>query len=335
MPGPLVAPLIGAGASLLGGLIGGDAAGDAAQAQVRASREAQNFAYQQYLTSLGLQEPWRASGQSALNELNSLYGYQQQPYQNATQLAQQNHTAGQAANNRMGAKEIARMLKSGMSIEQVAKLGTYAPRFAGKGAKLLAKYGVDSSELAQLQAGPWGQQQAAPATQGAGQAGPTGLSVFQASPDYQFRRDEGMRDIGNSFAARGGAFSGNALRGLTDFNSGLASGEFGNYVNRRMAMAGMGQVSAGQQQQAGQSYGYQGINNIQNQGDARASGIANQGQMWGQGLMGASTAFGNYYRNRNQNQFNPYSAVAQNNGYIDRQFPSNGGIYDEHGRINI
>lgn len=65
-------------------------------------------------------------------------------------------------------------------------------------------------------------------------------SQFQASPDYQFRRDEGMRDIGNSFAARGGAFSGNALRALTDFNSGLASGEMNQWWGRNRDLVGIG-----------------------------------------------------------------------------------------------
>src|SRR6188768_3809462 len=60
---------------------------------------------------------------------------------------------------------------------------------------------------------------------------------FQASPGYNFVRNEGQRDIGNSFAARGGAQSGNALKALAEFNSGLASGEFGNWFNRRMNLA--------------------------------------------------------------------------------------------------
>jgi len=71
---PWVAAAIGAGGSLLGGALGADAAGDAADAQARASREAQNYAYQQYLTSLGLTEPMRARGHQAMNELNSLFG---------------------------------------------------------------------------------------------------------------------------------------------------------------------------------------------------------------------------------------------------------------------
>lgn len=65
---------------------------------------------------------------------------------------------------------------------------------------------------------------------------------FYASPDYEFRRSEGLRDTGNMFNMRGGG--GNAMKGITDFASNLASGEFGNWFGRTFAQAGMGQQSA-------------------------------------------------------------------------------------------
>lgn len=106
-----------------------------------------------------------------------------------------------------------------------------------------------------------------------GVQGPGSMSRFFTSPDYQFRRDEGQRDIGNSFAARGGAASGNALRALADFNGKLASQEFGNYTERLMRMAGLGGAATNQAVNVGQNYGNAGAQLIQNQGDARASGI--------------------------------------------------------------
>jgi hypothetical protein len=116
-----------------------------------------------------------------------------------------------------------------------------------------------------------GAQQQAPSG-----AAPNGMAGFWASPDYQFRRDEGQRDIGNSFAARGGAFSGNALRGLTDFNSNLAAGEFGNYFNRLAALSGIGQAATNTGVQAGQQSAQNIGNLLSNQGAARASGIMGQ-----------------------------------------------------------
>ena len=101
-------------------------------------------------------------------------------------------------------------------------------------------------------------------------------SNFFASPDYEFRRTEGERGLENSAAARGGAFSGNALRALSDYNSNLASGEYGNWWNRQAGLAGIGQSAVNQVGAAGQAS----ANNIGQlqmaQGDARASGILGQ-----------------------------------------------------------
>lgn len=120
-------------------------------------------------------------------------------------------------------------------------------------------------------------------------------NAFTASPDYQFRRDEGMRGIENSFAARGGAASGNALRALAEFNSGLAGSEYGNWWNRTASQAGLGQTTA---QNLG-SFGSNSSANIANllgqQGDARASGIAGQTNA----LTGLLQNLGSIYNRRN------------------------------------
>lgn len=70
------------------------------------------------------------------------------------------------------------------------------------------------------------------------------FSNFFESPDYKFRFNEGMRGLENSAAARGGLLSGNFLRGATDFGQRAASQEYGNYFNRIMETARLGQNSA-------------------------------------------------------------------------------------------
>lgn len=75
------------------------------------------------------------------------------------------------------------------------------------------------------------------------------LDSFYASPDYEFRRSEGMRDIGNQFAARGGG--GNAMKALNQYNSNLAGGEFGNWFNRIFGMSEAGRGATGSTTQAG------------------------------------------------------------------------------------
>lgn len=133
---------------------------------------------------------------------------------------------------------------------------------------------------------------------------------FMASPDYAFRRSEGQRDLGNSFAARGGAFSGNALRALDQYNQSLASGEFGNWWNRQAGLAGVGQTANAQTGVLGQNTANNVANNIVGAGDARASGIQNTAAILGGG---ARNFVGNYlYRNA---PYQPYGGYSPYQGY--------------------
>lgn len=68
------------------------------------------------------------------------------------------------------------------------------------------------------------------------------MARFYESPDYQFRFREGQRALDSSAAARGALLSGAQMRALTEFGSGLASGEYGNYYNRMAGIAGLGQT---------------------------------------------------------------------------------------------
>lgn len=123
------------------------------------------------------------------------------------------------------------------------------------------------------------------------------MSQFFASPDYNFRRSEGQRDIGSSFAARGGAASGNALRALSEFNSNLASGEFGNWWNRTASQAGVGQTTAGNLGQLGANT----ANNISGILQNSATNIGNLGvagaNARASGLVGAANAQANGLNN--------------------------------------
>jgi hypothetical protein len=121
-------------------------------------------------------------------------------------------------------------------------------------------------------------------------------NAFQADPGYNFQRTEGMRGIERSFAARGGAASGNALRALAEFNNGLAAQSYGNWWNRQAGLAGVGQSSAQNLGALGSQFSSRIGNNLQNAGDARASGIVNQAanrqQMIQNGQQNAQQWFG-------------------------------------------
>jgi hypothetical protein len=140
-------------------------------------------------------------------------------------------------------------------------------------------------------------QQQAQASQG---GGTPDMSGFFQSPGYQFRRDEGTRGLERSAAARGGAFSGNALRALAEFNSGLASNEFGNYFNQLASIAGIGQTATNQTAAYGAQNAANAGRNALAAGEARASGIIGQGNAIGQGVSDLAGAYGYYSMNRNR-----------------------------------
>lgn len=105
------------------------------------------------------------------------------------------------------------------------------------------------------------------------------LAAFERSPDYQFARQEGLRGVEFSNAARGMLRSGNNLRGLTEYASGLATQNFNNYRNSLTELARIGSGAAGASGQATMA-----------QGAANASGTIGAANAW----MGGLGAIGNY-----------------------------------------
>lgn len=155
---------------------------------------------------------------------------------------------------------------------------------------------------------------------------------FQADPSYQFRKQQGMADIQSSAAASGGLLSGAALKALNEYNSNLASQEYGNAWSRDQAekqnmfnvlggnrsqdyqlfnnedtrqynqlanMAGVGQQTATQLGQFGalnaQNQGNAAIAGANAQANGLAAGAAAQGKGWTNLLsMGAQAMGGKF-----------------------------------------
>lgn len=296
---PVTGMAIAQGASALLGAFG---ANEAANAQERAARQQQEIARRNMLMGLGISEPLRSTGYQALDEINRMFGYTSAPYSTGAELAR---TA-----TPITYKNVAKYIKQGASLDDIAQMGTLgAP--GKKGLKRLMRAGLTMADIQRLQAGVKSSA-ATPATPSE-TAAPTGLAAFQASPDYQFRRDEGTRAIGNSFAARGGAASGNALRALSEFNSNLAAGEFDNWFNRRMRLAGGGDTAA---QQTATTYSNQAGAAAQNVGDARASGVLGVTNALGQGVQGIGDMYiwNRYLQSRPAGQTPPYSPYGPYSG---------------------
>ena len=101
------------------------------------------------------------------------------------------------------------------------------------------------------------------------------MQDFQASPDYDFVRDEGFKALMRQDAARGGLISGGSLKAAQRYGQQLASQEFDNAFNRYQinranqlnplqSMMGAGQTSVNALGNTSQAYGSAAGNVAQN-----------------------------------------------------------------------
>lgn len=266
-------------ASVGGAAIGGIGDNAASQAQRAAANQQARMQRQNLLMGLQLNEPARAIGYGADADLARQFGYDLPAYQSNNSLM--------ATMNPLTTKQVKGMVKNGMSVDQIGQVGTYAGQLDAKSIKRLTRLGLSPDQIQQLST------RQSSSTGGVNQANtPSAGQSFVDSPDYQWRINEGQRNIGNTFAARGGAASGNALRALSQFNQGIAGQELDNWFNRRMRMAGRGD-QANQNIQSGSNTYTNGYNNAQQAaGDARASGVLGVAGAIQGGLSGVMGSFG-------------------------------------------
>ena len=111
-------------------------------------------------------------------------------------------------------------------------------------------------------------------------------SKFFTSPGYQFRFDEGQRALEQSAAGRGGLFSGDVGRELSQYGHGQATQEYGNYLNR---LGGLSQTGFSAATQGGQ---------LAMEGAmAQAPYIAQAGQESAGGILGKAVQLGKAGKN--------------------------------------
>jgi hypothetical protein len=99
------------------------------------------------------------------------------------------------------------------------------------------------------------------------------INSFTNSPGYQFTKQQGIDTIDAQAAAQNQLLSGNTLKAIADYSSGLASQNFNSYADRLMALGNQGEGAAAHQAtasgQAAQSIG----NNTIAAGNSTAGGI--------------------------------------------------------------
>jgi hypothetical protein len=298
------AAVIVGGATLIGGAYSSRQAGRAADAQGRAGDAAIGEQQRQFDTLLNLTSNQRQIGNQALNALGSIYGYEPAPgYSNEEYPLYGGLRGGMRSQEPVliGDTE----LPPGTTTKDVGggwyevwyggnRVGTLRP--GGPNGRFINDTGADINALwGNWEEGRMADLAAARGSSAGGNqlAGPD-YSEFYKSPDYTFRLNEGLNAVQGSAAARGGLYSGNALRGITDYGQGLAASEFGNYVNRQLALAGMGQAATTQAGNAAMTTGTNVGNLLLAQGNARASGIINQSNTITSGMNDLASLYGMY-----------------------------------------
>lgn len=131
------------------------------------------------------------------------------------------------------------------------------------------------------------------------------MADFQADPGYDFRMKEGLRALGNSAAARGGALSGGAIKESLRYGQGLASQEYGdafnrfykerdNRFNQLASLANIGQTAVTETGQRGQDTA-QSVGGLYAQnGTVRGNGALAQGNIYSNGLNSINDAIQAY-----------------------------------------
>ena len=144
-------------------------------------------------------------------------------------------------------------------------------------------------------------------------------SSFFKDPSYGFAQQQGELGRERGANARGLNLSGGTLKDLATFNSGLATQQYGNYFNRLMGLAGIGQdatktnanLVTGNASNNTTAAGQIG-NTIMGQGQAQASGAVGVANAANSGI---SNSLMYNYLNRNPSAYGSGGSGGSSNPY--------------------
>ncbi len=138
-----------------------------------------------------------------------------------------------------------------------------------------------------------------------------GPGEFTESPGYQFRLDEGNKNILGAASATGGLASGRTLKALQEYGQDYASNEYTNFLNQYYQSLTPYQSLAGVGMNAAQSIGAAGT--------ATGQGVAGTYNALGQNQLQAAGQLANTYTNEGSSLANIYGAAgaSQASGYMN------------------
>lgn len=216
------------GGAIIGGVASNQSSKRASGASGSATRQSIDEQGRQYDQTRQDFAPTRQLGTSAINTLNRLYGYAQAPTE-AQQQAMQPLTVGDTQLP-PGVKTIP--LGGGrynVTNPDGTSIGTLVP--GGPNGRFLPN------------GTPIAEPVAPPVAAGQGTPGTPDLGAFFESPDYQYNLQQQEKAIGRRQAAGGTSLSGRAYSEIQRNASGAASGQYSDFTNRLLAMAGLGQAA--------------------------------------------------------------------------------------------
>ncbi len=326
---------IGAVGGIIGGMMGADASKDAARTQQQAADRATEEQRRQYDQTREDMAPWRNTGGAALNQLAYLMGIggfgggagggQSQNWLTEAQIREQltpQFTSKGSANSQSNGLGLIGLGSNNRPQYVTVYDGTGNDQDSGRQvlfsggqtAPRIDEAGLNAAVQQRLQEQQAQRQAAEEAARKAAESDPAFGSLLRRftmddyleDPGYQFRLQQGEQAINRAAAAAGRYDSGRALKDLGEFNSGMASQEFGNaynrwnndqtnIFNRLSGVAGTGQQATNSLAQLGQNAAAN-IGNIQLQaGNAAAAGKIGSANAWGGALGGVTNALAQYF----------------------------------------
>lgn len=130
-------------------------------------------------------------------------------------------------------------------------------------------------------------------------------SAFHADPGYQFAFNQGLQGLDRSAASRGSLFSGGHSADLIRYGQGMADQQYGQFYNRLMGLAGMGQNAASNLGSVGTGNAASIGSNLTAAGNAAANGYINSANAFNNGLGQLAGAYGMYQGQKTQSSYMP------------------------------
>ena len=270
---------------IAGGLLSSNAAGDAADAQQQSAQNQLALETRVYDETVERFQPYLNTGYDAQNVLAYELGLTNQSPTfggEAPEIVEfQDNPANSnpATWNAVAGSEGSRFSRPGLGGQLEYRTGSQPPAAPQPTTRFRVGDQVfDSRDAAQQYAD-------------ANSTGGSEYQGFQATPGYEFQRDQGLAAIDNSAASRGNVFSGATMKAAQTFGQGLANQEYNNFLNRITGVASGGQAAAGNAANAGANFAAGASNAYGAIGNAQAAGAIGQANALNAGINNAIGGF--------------------------------------------